>query len=338
MHQRFNLAKFTHCAPVVALILILVAFSSPVLAKELASEAINTAIGDGTFAQVREAMVMDSHLKQRYIYDEDGIEAVGRGLMAEGRLAEAKDVLQLNHMMHSGSASAANALADAYQASGNPMAASMYYQGALEIEPDNAHARKELAKFQGTRGTAPDSALAQAGVDAEVLAAMGVTPEQLQELEKAMGMAAQMDAGGNAGQASAPSAPERPAAKAAPPSKSDVKHESEYCEVLHRYNADKKTTDGELRSRVEGEYGGADRNRTWNVETTCGEFLVAVPLWADVSPPILNHVGGDRFEDSTGATWDFQIGSAGQAISVNMTSPTGDVSDMKRLGDPRSFQ
>ena len=117
-------------------------------------------------------------------------------------------------------------------------------------------------------------------------------------------------------------------------------HESEFCEVLHRFNSDKKIPDAAVRARFEGEYGAAgdaDRRRTWNVETACGEFLVAVPLWADVSPPLLNQQDENRFEDSMGGSWDFEIGGDGKAKGVTQTSQDGTTSEMKRLGDPRSF-
>ena len=59
--------------------------------------------------------------------------------------------------------------------------------------------------------------------------------------------------------------------------------ESEYCEVLYRFNSEKKIGDPKVRNRFAGQYNQADdpqRLRTWSVETACGEFLVAVPLWA----------------------------------------------------------
>ncbi|MGB5400844.1 MAG: hypothetical protein WBO71_11565 [Thermoanaerobaculia bacterium] len=116
--------------------------------------------------------------------------------------------------------------------------------------------------------------------------------------------------------------------------------ESEFCEVLHRFNADKKIPDAEVRARFEGEYGSASdaaQGKTWNVETACGEFLLAVPLWADVSPPILIQKGENRFEDSLGGTWSFHVGDDGKVKEVSLTSQDGTTSEMKRLGDPRSF-
>jgi hypothetical protein len=118
-------------------------------------------------------------------------------------------------------------------------------------------------------------------------------------------------------------------------------HGFEFCEVLNRWNADKKIADSAVRARYEGEYGRADdtdRLRTWNVETMCDEFLVVVPLWADVGPPILSHTGEGIFEDSNGGTWEFEIGGDGRAAAVTMTGPDGAVSEMQRLGDPRRFE
>ncbi len=117
-------------------------------------------------------------------------------------------------------------------------------------------------------------------------------------------------------------------------------HSSEYCEVLNKFNAEKKITDAEARARFEGEYGSiedTDRLRTWNVETVCGEFLVVVPLWADVSPPVLSQKGERLFEDYTGNTWDFELGDDNSATGVKMTAPDGTVNEMVRLGDPRTF-
>lgn len=114
----------------------------------------------------------------------------------------------------------------------------------------------------------------------------------------------------------------------------------EFCEVLNKWNADKKISDPAVRARFEGEYGQADdagRLRTWNIETACDSFLVAVPLWADVSPPVLAHQGGELFKDSMKSTWEFQLGSDGAVVGVTMVTADGDTSEMTRLGDPRSF-
>jgi len=114
-------------------------------------------------------------------------------------------------------------------------------------------------------------------------------------------------------------------------------YESEYCEVLYRFNSEKKVTDPEIRTRFEGQYNQADdpqRLRTWSVETACGEFLVAVPMWADVSPPVLEHRGGNTFEDSMGTTWEFQVGADGVVTGVTMSASDGGVSELQHWGDP----
>ena len=114
----------------------------------------------------------------------------------------------------------------------------------------------------------------------------------------------------------------------------------EFCEVLNKWNADKKISDPEVRARFEGEYGQADdagRLRTWNIETACDDFLVAVPLWADVSPPVLAHQGGDVFKDSMKATWEFQLDGDGSVVGVTMVGADGTTTELARLGDPRSF-
>ena len=53
-----------------------------------------------------------------------------------------------------------------------------------------------------------------------------------------------------------------------------------------------------MRARYEGHYGQPDDTlRTWNVETMCHDALFAVPLWADVSPPLLEPTGEHAFSD-----------------------------------------
>ena len=116
---------------------------------------------------------------------------------------------------------------------------------------------------------------------------------------------------------------------------------SEFCEVLNKWNSDKKISDPEVRARFEGEYGQADdagRLRTWNIETACDDFLVAVPLWADVSPPVLAHQGGNVFKDSMKATWEFQLGGDGGVVGVTMVIADGTTTEMVRLGDPRRLE
>jgi len=245
------------CVFAATFVCILVTFGVPATAsaKELASEAIAAAVADGSFDQIRQAIVMDLPVKQRFEFDEGGIEAVGRSLLAKGQEKTGIEVLQLNQMIHGESAPAANALADAFQESGNPMAARMHYQRALEIDPGNAHARGVLAKVESGDGGSPSGSLADAGIDPATLAAMGVTPEQMQQMEEAMSQVRQMETGSGSAPASTKSAP---------------------------------------------------RSAT-------------------------------VFEDSTGTTWDFQTAGDGSVTGVIMVSPDGNSTEMKRLGDPRSF-
>ncbi len=129
---------------------------------------------------------------------------------------------------------------------------------------------------------------------------------------------------------------EQPASQAAP----EAAYNPEFCEVLERWNADKKISDAKTRDRFSGEYGRADdvdRRQTWSVETACGEFLVAVPLWADVSPPVLSRKSDNLFEDSMQATWEFQVGGDGAVTGVKMISADGTVSTMTRLGASRHW-
>ncbi len=320
--------------------LLVMGVSAQVSAKELASTAIASAVNAGDFDDIRQAILVDMNQQQRFEIDESGIEGVGRSLLGEGRTDIAIEVLQLNQMIHGSSAAAANAIADAYVEADNTMAARMYYQRALELDSNNDHARVELARLGGDGGGGEVNGLSGLGVDPATLAAMGVTPEQMKELEGALAAAQQMGAAGaTAEPPKAPRAETHSSGRAEAPLP-EAAHESEFCEVLHRYNAAKRISDAQLRESVSGEYGGAadpDRRRTWNVETVCGDFLVAVPLWADVSPAILSHTGANRFEDSTGGIWEFRIGEGGVAMAVSMSSTDGTVTEMKRLGSPRSF-
>ena len=107
--------------------------------------------------------------------------------------------------------------------------------------------------------------------------------------------------------------------------------------MLHRFNAEKRISDPEIRLRVEGQFGAADdveHLRTWAVESGCGDFLLAAPMWADVSPTILTHKGGDLFEDSQGSTWEFHYDSDGEVAAVTMSPKDGAATVLRHWGDP----
>ncbi len=277
-------------------------------AKPLASEALAAAIATCTLEQARQELLTDLHQRQRYEFDEDGMERLGRSLLAQGNQEQGVEVLQLNQAVHQDSPRAANALPDGFSAAGEDIQARVYYDMALNLDPENDHARKASAD-QGS---------------AEKLAM-----EAMAQLE-----AYQQDPSAN--RAAAPQAPSRqPQSTTAPTA---PKHESEYCEVLHRFNESKKIEGSQVRTRVEGHYGASGESlRTWNVESACGEFLIAVPLWADVSPPVMGPVSANEFEDATGGRWVFEIGGDGGATGLTYTSPDGRTTEMKRLGDPKSL-
>jgi len=321
--------------------------SAALAAKTLASEALATAIESGTLDQVKQDMLMDSDQRQKFDFDEKGVEELGRGLVAQGNQEQGIEVLQLNQMIHSSSPRAANALGDAYRDSGNDISARMYYDLALKQDPENEHAKQATAE-QGNAGELAMEAMAAAGgmgdweMDPEAMQAamaqMGqeMSPEQMQEMQEAMAQLEAYQQDPSAYQEPQQQAPtNRPQETAAPAA---PEHESEFCEVLHRFNADKKIMDPHVRARVEGHYASpGDTMRTWNVETACGEFLIAVPLWADVSPPVMTPTSGDSFEDAMGGTWAFEIGSDGKATGVAYTAADGTLTEMNRLGDPKSF-
>jgi hypothetical protein len=316
-------------------------------AKTLASKAIETALEEGTFKEVQQELMMDLHQKRKFDFDEAGVEALGRRLLTQGQSDTAIEVLQLNQVLHSDSAGAAVAIADAYQESGQSTVAQVYYEKALDLDPGNRDARRGLQESDSDGEGPMMGATSDWDLDPEAMqesmAQMGmeVSPEQMAEMQEAMEQLQQMQAGGGLPQASKASQPASSTSRASQPAAaSEPAHESEFCEVLHRFNSDKKIPDAGVRARYEGEYGSvadAARNKTWNVETACREFLVAVPLWADVSPPVLAQKGGTRFEDAMGGSWLFEIDSDGKAKGVTLTAKDGTTSEMKRLGSPRSY-
>ena len=328
-------------------VLILLQPVTTLAAKTLSSKAIESALEQGTFRQVQQDLMMDLHQRQKFEFDEAGVEALGRRLLGQGESDTAIEVLQLNQVLHSQSPTAAVAVADAYRQAGQSTIAQVYYEKALDLDPGNRDARRGLQETEGAEADPMTGAMGDWELDPEAMqesmAQMGMemSPEQMAEMQEAMERLQQMQDGTEP--AEAPRLTQRSdstsrASEAVAPA--DPAHESEFCEVLHRFNSDKKIPDAGVRARFEGEYGtaaDAARGRTWNVETACGEFLVAVPLWADVSPPVLDQKGGTRFEDAMGGSWFFEIGSDGKAKGVTQTSKDGTTSEMKRLGSPRSY-
>ena len=315
--------------------------------KTLASEALATAIATETLDEVKEAMMMDLHQKQRYEFDESGMERLGRTLVAGGEIETGIEILEINQLVHSQSAAAAVALADGHSAAGNEIQARIYYEMAAGIDPGNEAAAQAMAK-QGDASTLAAGALADAEMDPaamqEAMAQMGVEipPEQLAEMQEAMQQleAYQQDPNTmRAAESQRAAAREQAAPEPTSTAAAEPKHESEFCEVLHRFSADKRIPDASIRQRVEGHYGAAgDSLRTWNVETVCGDFLVAVPLWADVSPPVMTMVGSDSFEDSMGGRWVFKVSETGSVEGVTYTPADSASTAMNRLGDPKSLQ
>jgi len=81
----------------------------------------------------------------------------------------------------------------------------------------------------------------------------------------------------------------------------------------------------------------ASRLRTWKVETVSKEFLVAVPLWADVETPIMTPTDNNSFQDSAGSSWKFQIGGDGKVKGVTQIFSNGAATEMTRVGDPYKY-
>ena len=313
-------------------------------AKTLASKALATAVANGTLDEVTQEVMMDAFQKQRFEIDEAGIEALGRQLVSAGDTDNGVQILQLNQSLHHSSPKAAVALADAYKASGDDIQASVFYDMALRMDPDNQAAQRGRAET----GSAEQMAMGAMGgmegweVDPEamqeLMAQIGqeVSPEQIKEMQEAMEKLQQYQESGEMPQAV--SSARREAPKPAQEATAETKYESELCEVLHRFNSQTRIHDAQVRSQVSGNYQEPDHaSWTWNIETACGDFLVAVPLWADVSPPVLEHQGGNTFQDANGSTWVFEMGGDGQAASVTRGDANGTTTKMKRLGEPKQY-
>ena len=93
----------------------------------------------------------------------------------------------------------------------------------------------------------------------------------------------------------------------------EQEYESEFCWVLHTKNASKRVATP-IRDRFAGQYGDPKDTKslkTWNIQTICKEFLVAVPLWADVSLPLMTPTGESSFEDSMGGLGNSESNNGG---------------------------
>jgi tetratricopeptide (TPR) repeat protein len=313
-------------------------------AKTLASEALAAAVANDTLDQVSQEVMMDAFQERRFEIDEAGIETLGRQLVAAGDTDNGVRILQLNQGLHHTSPRAAVALADAYRAAGDDIQASVFYDMALRMDPDNEAALRGRAET----GSAEEMAMgAMAGMSdwevdpeamQEFMAQMGeeISPEKIEEMQQAMELMQQYQESGEMPQELKEASEQ--SRRAAPEATAEAKYESEQCEVLHRFNSHKRVLDAGLRASVSGHYQEPDRdNWTWNIESYCGDFLVAVPLWADVGPPVLEAKGGTRFEDSNGATWAFTMGSDGKPTSVTRTDADGTSTTLQRLGEPKKY-
>lgn len=323
--------------------------STALAARILASEALAAAVATGSIDELRQDLMMDVVQKKRYEFDEEGIEALGRSLCTQGKNRQGVEILQLNQMLFHDSPAAANALADAYLEMADDIAARIYYDMALRMDPDNAHAKQAVAQ-QGGAADLAAGAMAAHDFDAEAMqaaieqAGVEMTPEQQEKMQEAVAQFEAYQQDPDALEAAEAQRAEQQRAKqqqsaahASSAPELQPAHESEFCEVLHRFNSEKRIEEDLVRARVEGEYGAPGApEKTWNVETACNGFLVAVPLWADVSPPVMEVTGERSFSDSLGGTWVFQM-SNGQATSVVYTDSSGAAREMKRLGNPRSF-
>ena len=340
----------THAVFLMATLVVTVLLpATAVHAKTLASKALAAAIENGTLEQVKQELLMDASQKQKFEFDEAGIEELGRKQLGQGNEKLGIEILQINQVIHNTSPHAANALGDGYQAAGDDITARVYYDMALNMDPDNEHARQAIEETDETAEELAMSAMGGMELDAdamqESMAQMGVemSPEDRQKMQEAMAQYQKFQETGEMPESSTPrpkpQTPQKESSPAPPLPSFDDPQEAMFCESVYRGdNADKKITDPKVRAQFEGEYGKpGDTMRTWNIETICREFLIAVPLWADVSPPLLKQTSTNTFEDYFGYTWVFQMGGDGKATGVIQTSSDGTTTEMKRLGDPRSY-
>jgi len=173
-----------------------------VAAKTLASKAIETALENGTFKQVQQELMMDAYQKQNFEFDEVGVEALGRRLLAQGQADTAIEVLQLNQVLHAESSGAANAVADAYRESGQATVARVYYEQAVDLDPSNQHARQALQEIDNEGEDPMMGAMGNWELDPEAMqesmAQMGMemSPEQMAQMQEAMEQLQQMEDGG----------------------------------------------------------------------------------------------------------------------------------------------
>lgn len=82
-------------------------------------------------------------------FDEAGINAVGYQLMAADRMDEAREVFAMNIEFYPHSSNAYDSMGEFEWKSGNLKAARKFYQKALEIDPDNQHAKEMLKRLRG---------------------------------------------------------------------------------------------------------------------------------------------------------------------------------------------
>jgi tetratricopeptide (TPR) repeat protein len=314
-------------------------------ARPVASEALQRALSSGNFDPVYNDLIADVGMRQSYTFDEAGLEKLGRKYVAREEYGVAKKILNLNFMAHGDSWQAANALADAYGASGDTITARAYYQQALGMNPDNEHARQVLAELEAEGDDTPMGLMGDWEFDPEAMQRsmeqMGVqvSPEQMQQMQEAMAQMQQMQETGQ--MPTAPTEPRRQASRENTVGEEEaarMRRADRCSELASRYEPFGGPA---ALARLTGHYGSAadtQRLKTWNIDFTCeGRALWAVPLWADVNPPQLSPDSATRFLDSLDGLWEFRTDDSGHAESVTYISRDGRTQELLRLGDPVTF-
>ena len=249
------------------------------------------------------------------------------------------EVLQFNIAVHPQSPSSANALGDAYQKLGNPVAAREYYKMALKTDPDNEHAKRSLSEFtpEGSDSSAstlqnPEAYSDETSTPMEQLSAM-MSPEQMEQVEAYMANAERMQKKTAARSGRAASSQTRMGDE-----ERAVAARAKRCDDLAaKYNP----FGGKAAlAKLIGHYGASEdtkRLKTWNIDFTCeGRALWAIPLWGDVAPPQLEPLSANSFRDAWGGVWEFDIDNSGQARGVTVTDSNGR-RKLIRLGAPKSL-
>jgi D-alanyl-D-alanine carboxypeptidase len=112
--------------------------------RRLTDMVLNEAITNGYDAAVE----LYEKNKETVAIGENTINLRGYGLLAEGKVAEAINVLRLNVHLYPESANVYDSLGEAYMTAGNTALAIENYEKSLELDPDNSNAVEKLQELK----------------------------------------------------------------------------------------------------------------------------------------------------------------------------------------------